>query len=188
MKSIAAFLLTLLLLMGSIALVEETIDLTKMTPAELEALIAAAQHELTMQEDRLIERSIEMLKDHYKAEYERNGESEEGYLEIINTQVVYIKDDIVVDERYAKPVTLFDNVDAIVEFIVLDDLFGTAPYYMPSYGVTSVCRYQDGSLVVVKASLFNRYRSATYTNDFTPIIESISDRNAEFNGAWYLLK
>jgi len=193
MKRILAILFTLLLL-GSTALAEATIDLTKMTPVELEALIAAAQQELTMQEDRLIERSIELLKDYYTSEYAEMNEYDyednpvDGYLEIIHTQVVYLKDEIVVEEQYAKSATLFDNVDAIVEYIVLDDYFGTAPYYYPTYGVISVIRYRDGSMKVWEGSFFSRYRSRTYTNDFTPIIESISDRNYEFNNTWYLLR
>ena len=187
MKRILALLLTLLLLMSP-ALADEAIDLTKMTPAELEALIAAAQLELTMQEDRLIERSIEVLKDYYKSEYEKDYYSGEGYLEITHTQVIYIKDEIVADEEHAKAAEFFDNVDAIVEFFVLDDRYGTAPYHAPGYCVMDVCRYRDGTLKVVTAGLISRYRSRTYTTDFTPIIESISDRNYEFNNTWYLLK
>ena len=193
MKRILALLLTLLLLMSP-ALADEAIDLTKMTPAELEALIAAAQLELTMQEDRLIERSVELLKDYYKAEYAEINEygyvdnPVEGYLEIIHTQVVYLKDEIVVEEKYANAAMLFDNVAAIVEFIVLDDWYGTNSYYMPSFGVMSVLQYRDGTLEVRQGSQIDRYRSRTYTTDFTPIIASISDRNYEFNNTWYLLK
>lgn len=193
MKRILAMLLTLLLLITP-ALADETIDLTQMTPAELEALIAAAQLELTMQEDRLIERSIEVLKDYYKAEYAEMNEYAyednpvEGYLEILHTQVVYLKDEIVVEEQYANTATIFDNVAAIVEFVVLDDYYGTASYYMPTWGVVSVRQLRDGTLEVWKGSMINFYRSRTYTTDFTPIIESISDRNYDFNNTWRLLK
>ena len=65
MKRILAMLLTLLLLITP-ALADETIDLTQMTPAELEALIAAAQLELTMQVSTMGETNWEeSWKDNY---------------------------------------------------------------------------------------------------------------------------
>ena len=188
MKRIA-FILLALLMVGCAVRAEPAIDMSRMTEEQLRALIEAAELELAMQEERLIERAINALKTWYQAELAENFcYAGDGYLEIAHTQVIYIKDDIRVKEAYVKPAKLFENVAAIVEFVVLDDWYGTAPYRAPTFGVISVMLLKDGTLEVERMSLFNRYRSLTFDNDFSPIIESVSDCNGKFNNTWYLLK
>lgn len=151
-----------------------------------------AEQQLAMHEERLIKRALETLKQQYAEKYERysldDNYNSEGYLEVLHTQVVYIKDEITVDETFAKSATMFENVDALVEFVVLDDLLGMAPCYHPTYGVVTIRVDMEGALEIISSSLPYRYYSYTYSNDFSGIIESIYDRNSEFNGMWYLLK
>ena len=52
----------------------------------------------------------------------------------------------------------------------------------------SVIFQKDGGSFSQYLGYFHLYRSRTYSVDFTHIIESISDRNYEFNNTWYLLK
>ena len=203
MKRIVTILLTLLLLLGGTALADMDIDLTQMTEQELKTLIEQAQQELTMLEERRIKQAIELLKADCmeKSQWllqEDGTYATDGYLEILHTQVIYIRDEIRIEAddpkeaEYLQTQTeeYFGGVECIVEFVILADYgYGFQP---TSYSAVcfnpSVIFMKDGSVSYSFAGWMNRYRSMYYNTDFNPIIESISDRNYEFNNTWYLLK
>ena len=188
MKRLVAFLSVLMMLTAS-ALAEMP-DLSQLSAQELAALIEQAQLELAQQEDKLIAKAIEQLKSYYKAEYEKYDDyAGEGYLEVIHTQVVYVKDEIDVDESCWKSAeSTFGEVQSIVEFVVRDDWFYTAPYYYVTHGTISVVVAEDGTTKLLAQNLFNMYRGRTFSTDFSGIIESISDRGSEFNQSWKLMQ
>lgn len=203
MKRIVTILFTLLLLLGGTALADMDIDLTQMTEQELKTLIEQAQQELTMLEERRIKQAIEILKSDCieKSQWllqEDGTYATDGYLEILHTQVIYIRDEIRIeadDPKVAESLKTqtekyFGGVECIVEFVILSDYgYGFQPTsYSPVCFNYSVIFMKDGSVSYSFAGWMNRYRDITYNPDFTPIIESISDRNYEFNNTWYLLK
>ncbi len=141
------------------------------------------------EEDEMVFACIEQLKNYYVKEYdELDYFGGDGHMEIVHTQVIYIKDEITVDEYAAEYAEMFDDMYAIVDFVVLDDFRGTSPYCMPYCPIMSVIQYIDGTMAVMPAGVFPRYSGMSYSNDFSGIIESVSDRNYEFNNTWYLLK
>ena len=136
-------------------------------------------------EDRIIEKAVKALTEHWKNEEysgKNAGISKDGYLEIKWTRVVYIKDNIKADHAEQ-----FKGMNCYVEFFVLSDYFGSAPYYSHA-GVNECVAVMDNGQYKVVQDPIRMYRSMTYQNDFSPIIESISDRGSDFNQVFYLLK
>jgi len=143
---------------------------------QLQAAMAAVE------EDEIVSQAIDVLLDHWKVEhYEKKpGTSKEGYLEIVWTQVVYITDEAA-ESKY------FENMLCVVEFLLLTDTLGTAPYYTRVGFDECVAVYKDGTFAVTSRSPIDDYRMKTYSLDYTGIIESISNRSTDFNGAYRLL-
>ena len=133
-------------------------------------------------EDAIVEKAIRTLTDYWKTEvyagaYE--GVSEDGYLEIKWTRVVYIRDDTA-EER-------FQNMKYYVEFFLLSDYYDTAPYYENVGVFDCVTVTRDGQYAVVNNPI-RQYRAITYNFDYTPIIQSVSDRGSDFNRVFTLKK
>ena len=127
-------------------------------------------------------RALEMLKDTWKEEYGSDYyEGHKGYLEIKNTRVLFIRDDVqgTNEKKY------FDDVRCIVEFIFLCDYFGSEPYYSVATTKENVLFKKDGSAETV-SHYMERYRSISYNSDYSGIIEEIYDLGGEFNGTWNL--
>lgn len=135
--------------------------------------------------DKQIKEAIELLSEHWSDYYDKleerwnNGHDEKGYkdkhLEIINTRIVYIKDNIESDKS-----GLFDDVDYIVEFELITNYYNSSPYYDNFNIDDCVVVYKDGTATVT-TNLFSRYRSLTYAYDFSPIIKSIKDFNGKYD-------
>ena len=121
---------------------------------------------------------IDALKEVWTQEYVESGYND-GYLQILHARAVHIRDDAGSVNEYA--LKTFGEIDVVYEFILLDNYFGTAPYYTYSSMHSNVVLYKDGTLEVLPRSIFNDYRARTYTVDFSGIIESVEDLGTAYN-------
>ena len=128
--------------------------------------------------DKRVVEAIETITEFWENDYVKN-KIEDRYLKIINTRVINIKNNINSEEIFNKD-DLFENVDYIVEFELLSNYFDTAPYYSNVGTNNCVIVYKDGTAMVQRNPLL-LYRSATYSNDFSSIIESIEDFDEQYN-------
>ena len=128
-------------------------------------------------EDEIILKAIDVLTDYWKDDYSQAFyDEEDGYLDIKWTRAIYINQDLPDNAK-----SIFDQMNCYVEFFLLSNYFGTAPCYLHA-GINECVAYMnDGSFKLTSYNPINTYRSRTYETDFTPIIMSISDREAEFN-------
>ena len=122
--------------------------------------------------------AIDVLKTQWKEDYTENS-IEDQYLEIIHTKIVHIKDHIDSQQVYGKE-GLFKDIDYIVEFELISNYFDTDPYYYNIHTSNCVVVYKDGT-AKVSDNLLLRYFGATYSHDFTPIIESIENFGSAYN-------
>lgn len=129
--------------------------------------------------------AIDVLKEHWKESYAKDGMSKSGYLEIKNTRIIWIQDGLAGSE--STPVKqFFGNVDYIIEFVLYTDYFGSEPYYNNAWIDNCVVVYTDGTRRVVRDQ-FELYRSRSYNMDYSGIIERIVDLGSEYNSAYRLL-
>ncbi len=155
-----------------------TLDELLAQKAQIEQAIAQVQ------EDEIVEKAVQVLKDYWKKEaYGRGYDGKAGYLEIKWTRVVYIKDEIEADKTEQ-----FDKMSCYVEFFLLSDYFGTAPYYCHAGVAEWVAFNKDGSFEVLDRDPISMYRVRTYQTDFSSIIDRISDRGSDFNDVFLLFE
>ncbi len=83
-------------------------------------------------------------------------------------------------------VSMFDGVACVVEFTVLSDLLGSAPYTFYAGCYDHVILYRDGTSEVPVTSPFRSYAARVYSWDFTGIIASVTDLGTALNGVWHL--
>lgn len=191
MKKLFCLLAALLMLFSS-ALAE--FDLSGMTPEQLQALIEEAQLQLELSEEKLVSQALDMVKDAiretYYAPQRYRSNDPRGYLEVLSTRVVYINRDIATQKEYIqKYEEHFSNVYCVIEFVLLSDYMGTAPYYAYTGGFSSVKVYLDGTMEVNRsAPLFNVYMSQTYDTGLGRIVKSISNLGSTYNGVFHLLE
>lgn len=134
--------------------------------------------------DKRVLDAIEVLTERwedYYDEYKWDGnKAGDRYLEIVNTRIVNIKD-VIESDKFAKRDKMFEDIDYIVEFELVSNHFDTTPYYFNAFLLNSVVVYKDGKTEVSDYNLFNAYRSATFSNDFSHIIESIEELHGEYD-------
>ena len=101
----------------------------------------------------------------------------DGYMRIINTRVVQLKegkDDF------------FEGVDCIVEFVFFTDYLGQAPYYTIPGVYDSVAVYEDGSCKVQATNMMDQCQSRCYKVDYSENVESVTDYGDAYNDEFYL--
>lgn len=118
-----------------------------------------------------VSKAINELQNHWEELYADVNYDTDGYFEIKNTRIVYIKENDT-DE--------FKDIDCIVEFVLYTDYYGSAPYYQHVGIDDTVVVFKDGSMKV-QYNLINRYRMKYYSNDFSGFIESITDYSDKYN-------
>ena len=128
--------------------------------------------------DKRVLDAIEIVAEHWNNEYEER-EIEDKYLEIINTRIIKIKENIDSKQIFEKD-DLFKGIDYIVEFELISNYYETAPYYFSVWQDNFVIVYKDGT-TKVSNNLLNMYRGTTYSNDFSPIIESVEDFHSDYD-------
>lgn len=133
-------------------------------------------------EDKRVTEAIEVLSNGWKEVY-ANAEfvTSDHYLEIINTRIINIKENIDPKQVHEKN-DLFDDLDYIVEFELMSNYWGSSPYYPNVCLYGNVVKKKDGTAEVIQYSLLNSYRASVYDTDFSPIIESIENFHGEYDG------
>lgn len=150
----------------------------------------------TSTEDAMVKDAVEVLKATYAERYEtgsmhtrskERGVPFEGYLEILATRIFYIKDSFQLadEEDQLLAEDCFGNVWCVVEFSLYTDR-GFAPYYPSTDFYDCVIVYRDGSMEAKQSPFFTLVYQR-YRYELLDVIESVSDRNGDFNGAWNLL-
>ena len=119
-----------------------------------------------------ITEAVDAITEKWKELYQEKNNTD-GYFEIKNTRVIFIKENTDVAE--------FQDIRYIVEFDIYSDYFATAPYYLNPSIDDSVSIHKDGTLTVNHVRPILSYRSRTYSNDYSNIIESITDLGDQFN-------
>lgn len=169
----------------------------KLFAALLLAVLCATLCGCSRQEDTMVNKAVDVLKEAYTEKYEvrqesgliqRQGRSMDGYLEIYDTRVIYVKASFRLDDDKMQDTAeqVLDDVDCVIEFSVRTDI-STAPYYPNTGSYTCVIVYKDGRMEAGTSPymdhMYNRYKYG-----LADTIESISNRGDDFNGKWKLLK
>lgn len=180
-----------LLMITSTALAE--FDLSSMTPDELQQLIFQAQTQLELAEDKLVSQAANLLKDYWRTKVFAPGKyvsnEERGYLEILNTRVTYIRHDFATQAEYdTKTDSMFSNVYCVIDFVLLSDYYGSAPYYNNIDMYNCIVVNLDGSMEMSNLPFFDLYRSRSFNTDFSPIIESVHNLGSAYDAVYYLLE
>ncbi len=167
----------------------ESFEASRLNPTKVQEYISDAQDQRNMNEPALIEQATYVLRQTWKDKvYADYGTSEHGYLMIVHTQVTYIKEDVATRELTGKTGDdLFHNVFCVIDFMLLSDYFGSAPYYFDAGVYSSVIVYLDGTLEAVNTSPFKKYISYTYNTDLSDLIDSVHDCGSDYNAAYNLL-
>ncbi len=134
--------------------------------------------------------AVEVLKDYWRNEVYSFAEELPGYLEIKNTRVVVIADEIGIEDAFEQEQAekCFGGVDYIVEFMLYADMLGAAPYYQNADSWNCVAVREDGSMEVLIENPFDAYRARTYSLDVSGIVADVIDLNQEYNAVYHLLE
>ena len=124
--------------------------------------------------EALIREAIDEIKDSWEAYYEERDISSD-YLEIKNTRILFLEEDA------AEIWDGFADIVCIVEFELYSELYGPEAYPMNAKYMDSVLVYENGDMEVSSTNLLQLYRSATFSVDFTDVIDSIEDYGSEYN-------
>lgn len=118
----------------------------------------------------IIEDARGTIEDYWRNLYEEDDIGN-GYFEIKNTRVIYIKEN---------DIEQFKDVKYIIEFDIYTDYFGTAPYYSNVHMYNNVAVNKDGSMSVC-SRLIEMYRNTTFDTDYSAFIDEIIDYKSEYN-------
>ena len=152
----------------------------------LTGCMASREDDEKKKKDERVLNAIEELKDYWKNYYDEKG-IKDTYLEITNTQIINIKDELTVDEKYKERAeSLFGEIDYIVEFGLLSNALdfhseNSSEFYFNYLINNCIVVYKDGKIEVAETHLLNAYRSMTYSTDFSGIIESIENVHGEYD-------
>ena len=124
----------------------------------------------TAKKNEMVKDAVEVLEDFWREECLISSENN-GYFEIKNTRVIYLKDTDIQE---------FENVSCIVDFVLYTDYYETHPYYMDIGAWNTVLVYQDGTMEVTHNPVL-KYRSRTYSGDMTDIVDRVVDYRDQYN-------
>lgn len=169
----------------------------KLFAALLLAVLCATLCGCSLREDAMVNKAVKVLKEAYTETYENMADSPQlqrydrtmdGYLEIYDTRVIYVKDRFQLEgeRNQSEAEGILGDVYCVIEFSVCSDI-GTAPYYPNTGRYTSVIVYKDGRMEA-GWSPYMDYMYNRYKYGLADTIESISNLGDDFNGKWKLLK
>ena len=95
----------------------------------------------------------------------------DGYFEIKNTRVVYLKDN---------DTEMFKDVRCIVEYELYTDFYSSAPYYINVGMYNNVVVYNDGTMEV-QSNVIRNYFNKTFDYECPDFIDKIEDLKDEYN-------
>jgi len=145
-------------------------------------LLTSCKQSSAPSEDERILNAIDVLSEYWSNEYnELNERSQDKYkdkyLEIVNTRIINIKDEI----DSSKEAEFFQNIDYIVEFELVSNYYNTSPYYFNAGINNCVVVLKDGTMSLEGHSPLNSFRAAAYETDFSSFTESIEDFHGEYD-------
>lgn len=190
MKRFVILFITWMMLFACAAHAELGIDLTDLSPEELQQLISAAESQLQVADEAMMQTAIQTLVEHWKNEVYGDSimEGSDGYLEILAAQVTYIRKDFALQTEFAPAAAdMFQNVYCVVDFVLLSDYYATAPYYCDAGIDNCIVIYRDGTMEFSGIPLFLNYRARTFSNDFSAIIERVERYDVGENNIYYLV-
>lgn len=167
-KWICGVLCIVLLLTTGIAAFSESTEVAFTDPSKLS-------------ESEIMALAVEQLKDSWTNTFKKRDLSEKGYLQILHTQICYINPDYVPVKRGY----YLQDVYCMVEFTLLNDFYGLAPYYPDLASGNAVLFMCDGS-IKVETSPFLKAQQRYSLEDFRNAIVSVTQTD-EYNAVYYLL-
>lgn len=189
MRRFGVLFITLMLFFGFVAHAESGDHFAVLSSEEVQQRIAAAESQPQPIDEELMQSAIQVLIEYWTDEVyaESYMENSDGYLEILAAQVTYVQKDFAVQEEFASSFdAMFENVYCVIDFAILSDYFDTAPYYWDVGINNCVVIYRDGTIQVSGAPLFNMYRSKSFNNDFSAIIEKVERYDVGKDNIYYL--
>ncbi len=148
------------------------------------SMVGCRNNTINQGTDQRVAAAIESLANKWKECYAELEEIQEApikdqHVQILHTRIVNIKEELDTADG-EEHLDIFEDIDYIVEFELLTNYLGAAPYYMNVKWNDSVIVYRDGTVAVTN-NRFKHYSAITFSNDFSVIIESIEDFGSEYN-------
>ena len=181
-------LLFYIMLALSISLTTTSATLSSPNAAQQQSKIATLAEPLP-DEAETVAQAVEALKNRWLDVYSREGSpSQHGYLHIANTHISYIRESFATrDLSGVNGASAFQDVYCVVEFMMLSDYLGSAPYYTYTAMYETALVYRDGTVEISGISPFKLYSTRTYSYDYSDIIEAVRDCGDAYNATYYLL-
>lgn len=125
--------------------------------------------------DKYVAKAIDMVNKEWEEIYKKYSSSDDATkfdntVNIINTRVIGIKEN---SNKY------FKDVDRVVEFEILSDYFGSAPYYLNIHNYDTVVFYKNGDKKIF--NIFRDYSAKTYKYDYFDVIDEVVDLGTAYN-------
>lgn len=122
--------------------------------------------------EETIDEAAKLVGEKWESVYEASPFEigKDKHLEVKNTRIVRIKDTGLEE---------LENVDYVIDFLLLTNYSGTAPYYTVADYYNSVAVYKDGSMDC-DLDVFAVF-TGTYGNDFDKLIASVEDYGSDYN-------
>ena len=129
--------------------------------------------------DTRIENAVVVLQEHWTKLYNDSKlDITDKYLEITNTKIINIKEEIESEEQKKR----FGDIDYIVEFELQSNYYNMSPYYSNIGFHDTIVVYNDGKAVVEKMSPVSAYnRTATYLTGVSDFVESVENFHGEYD-------
>ena len=126
--------------------------------------------DISPKDEQYVSTAIKKVQDAWKQEYQNLTVDTDKTVNIINTRIIKIKDN---DHKF------FHDVEAVVEFDIFSDYYGSAPYYINGQKNDSVVFHKNGKTEVIDP--LNPYRYALGINDYSDVIGEIIELGSAFN-------
>lgn len=127
--------------------------------------------------DPVVNKAIGALEEKWTGLYRESGIGD-GYLEIVHTRVAKIDPDE--NDVFFQELENGTEIEYVVEFTLLSDYYGAAPYYHNVGVYDTVLVYRDGSTLVA-GNFFQMYRSLTYNSDYSAFLVELRDMGSQYN-------
>lgn len=138
-----------------------------------------------MSETEIMEKAVELLKAAWMNgkifSFNNRQRSERGDLQILHAQICYFNPLYIPQKK-----NYLESVYCMVEFTLLTDFYGTAPYYADVAAQNAVLFKMDGTTEVNTTPFY--YCMVRYsTEDFMNALIRVTHTD-EYNGIYYLLE
>ena len=122
-------------------------------------------------DEQYVEAAIKEVQKAWAKEYQNSYHADsDKTVNIINTRIIKIKDN---EHEY------FHDVEAIVEFDIFSDYYGSSPYYINCQKNDSVVFHKNGTSEVFDP--LNPYRYTLEIDDYSDVVGEIIELESAFN-------